>query len=271
MMHSIVVATLLLVAPVIAQESPATIEVKADWVDTKGAPMQLASEGFLKSTQDHLKQVHLRNATTDRTVAGFQLGWVTWVPEGCGVQKTEPSIHLAPYEAIVIAPGGTITSGPYRVATRTSLDLAMAAGSKRVTTQMGVVRVLFADGGEWKFDLEGKKAFDPGNNDASACQPAKSSTDNDDPALCAKSSRAPQLFTAIDQRSRDSANSVSVPPVSLVADSSAPLKPIFRCSDLGCQQVCICYGKTCFCSTSCQTQLGFNCTFASGQCQTSPC
>jgi hypothetical protein len=150
-----------------AQQSPLSFmrpvdsQPRAYFVTSGGSSLKWIGQTFTE--EDQLKEVELQNVST-QTVTGFQLAWVVFVPEGCGV--TEPGVarkefHLAPYETRSVKPGETVAVGPYHFSADSITNLARHAHSPAVVAQIGLYRVRSSKTGEMISGVEQMGAFGP--------------------------------------------------------------------------------------------------------------
>ncbi|MGA7855789.1 MAG: hypothetical protein WCA15_20895 [Candidatus Acidiferrales bacterium] len=122
------------------------IEPKVHFVTSGEWPLKWIGQTFTQ--EDQLQEVVLRNVSS-QTIDGFQLGWVVFVPEGCGVTEAgvpRREMHLGPYEARKVGPGETVTVGPYHFSSDSITELARRAHSAAVVAQAGLYRVQFSGG-----------------------------------------------------------------------------------------------------------------------------
>lgn len=123
--------------------------------------------GQTSTVEDELREVILKNAG-ERTITGIQIGWVLFIPEGCGVREAgvpRKEVHLAPYHEVSIEPGQTIRLGPFNLSSKSIKNFRRHAHSPAVIAQAGVVRTRFADGSETIYTLDQRGFF--------AVEPAK--------------------------------------------------------------------------------------------------
>ena len=120
---------------------------KAHFVAAAGVD-SLKWAGQTVTSEDQLSRVKLRNVSK-KTITGFQLGWVAYLPDGCGVTEAgvpRRMIRLGPYEERTLKPGETATVGPYHLSSKSIAALAVPAHSQAVVAQVGVYRVRYSDG-----------------------------------------------------------------------------------------------------------------------------
>jgi len=140
-------------SPLVQSQPSAHFITSGDW------PLKWIGQTFTE--EDELKEVVLRNISS-RTIDGFQLGWVVFIPEGCGVMEAgvpRKEIHLGPYEARKVAPGESVTVGPYHFSGDSITALARHAHSPAVVAQVSLYRVRYSDGGETISALEQLGSF----------------------------------------------------------------------------------------------------------------
>jgi hypothetical protein len=157
--------TLLLAAPSTMLWAQRNVEIQpkvefVEWPDPFGK-WDLKWVGQKSTVDDELSEVILQNAGEER-VTGFQLGWVLFIPEGCGVREDgvpRIEVHLAPYHEEAILPGQTITTGPYHLSSESIRSFAQHEHSPAVVVQASVVRTGFVGRSEGKSAVEQKKLF----------------------------------------------------------------------------------------------------------------
>lgn len=135
------------------------VQPTAHFVRPNDPPLRWISQTI--TDEDQLKELVLQNISND-TIVGFQLGWAIFIPEGCGVNEAGVSrqeTHRAPYETRTVAPGETVTVGPYHFSTKSITDLERHAHSPAVVAQIGIFRVRFAKGRETISPFEQLGAF----------------------------------------------------------------------------------------------------------------
>jgi hypothetical protein len=140
---------------------PVESQPHAHFVTSGDWPLKWVSQTFTE--EDQLKEVVLRNVT-NQTITGFQLGWAVFIPEGCGVTEAgvpRGETHVAPYESRSVAPGETVTVGPYHLSSESIKALANHAHSPAVVAQIGLYRVQYGVGGEIISAFEQMGAFGP--------------------------------------------------------------------------------------------------------------
>src|SRR5438067_792111 len=87
----------------------------AHFVTSGDWPLKWVGQTFTE--EDQLKQVVLQNRSR-QTIIGFQLGWVVFIPGGCGYPEAgapRRESHVAPSEDRRVGPGETVTIGPYHL------------------------------------------------------------------------------------------------------------------------------------------------------------
>jgi hypothetical protein len=152
---------------------PTEMQPKAHFISAR-ATDSLKWAGQTVTEKDQLSRVVLRNAS-DRTITGFQLGWVVYLPIGCGV--TEAGVprrwtRLGPYEERRLKPGEAATVGPYYLSSESITALGVTAHSPAVVAQVGVYRVRYSDGTVTTSDFQKKGSFGP-ETEAYPCQTNK--------------------------------------------------------------------------------------------------
>ncbi|HTS37829.1 MAG TPA: hypothetical protein VMH04_19295 [Candidatus Solibacter sp.] len=122
---------------------------------------RLTWAGQKSTADDELDEVMLKN-DFDEDVTGFQVGWVLYIPDGCGVTEDgvpRREVHLAAYREGTVAAGQTVKTGPYHLSPESIRNFARHAHSPAVVVQAAVVRLRFANGGESVSDTEGQGPF----------------------------------------------------------------------------------------------------------------
>jgi hypothetical protein len=133
----------------------------AHFVTSGDWPLKWVGQTFTE--EDQLRQLVLQNRSS-RTIIGFQLGWVVFIPDGCGYPEAEAprrETHVAPFEDRRVGPGETVTIGPYYLSSESIRALARHTGSPVVVGQIGLSRVRYSDGGETFSAFERVGAFGP--------------------------------------------------------------------------------------------------------------
>ncbi len=146
-----------------AEQMDAQIEPKVEFVTLPGVlnDWDLKWVGQKSTIDDELSEVILQNAGEER-ITGFQLGWVLFIPEGCGVREAgvpRREVHLAPYREQTILPGEAVVTGPYGLSSESIRNFARRAHSPAVVAQAGIVRTRFAKQGEAIYPLEQRTLF----------------------------------------------------------------------------------------------------------------
>ena len=114
---------------------------------------------MLNTDLDLAAQLKFKNEST-KLVTELQVGWVIESPPGCSDVAIPNRVSFAPLEEVRIAPGATHSGLSYKVGTFHTWQLAKQLKSHHLLLQFGVVRVKFADGSEWSYDLKTNLSFD---------------------------------------------------------------------------------------------------------------
>jgi hypothetical protein len=121
------------------------------------APLRIVS--LTQNAFDALSIITVENSS-EKTIASFQLGWVTVVPAGCADKASDSVVTLAPVDEANIEPGQSWKSGSYRLSLKGLASTARTSNASLIHVQVGIVAVTFSDGSHWKFDLQKNKIFD---------------------------------------------------------------------------------------------------------------
>lgn len=142
-----------------AQQPDVEIQPRVHFVTQPGAALKWV--GQRSTIGDELDEIILQNAGEAR-IAGFQVGWTLFIPNGCGVRESgvpRNEVHLAPYQEQTILPGQTVIVGPYHVSSESIRNFARRAHSPAVVAQAGIVRIRFSGRGENVYPLEQHMSF----------------------------------------------------------------------------------------------------------------
>lgn len=140
---------------------PVEAHPKAHFVTNDEWPLKWVQQTFTED--DQLQELVLQN-TSNRTLSGFQLAWIVFVPDGCGVTEAgvpRRELRIGPYETRNVKPGETVTVGPYHFSTDSISTLARRVHSPAIFAQIGLYRVRYGDGGETISAVEQLGAFGP--------------------------------------------------------------------------------------------------------------
>jgi hypothetical protein len=121
-----------------------------DIVQDAGTPLQIIAQ--TSTVQDQLKAVTVQNVT-DKEIVGFEIGWISAVPSGCGAGPGSDNAIVEENTAsrdLRIPPQGTATANEYAVSSKKLLALARDRQAVLVSTQIAVTAVSFADGSSWR-------------------------------------------------------------------------------------------------------------------------
>jgi hypothetical protein len=121
----------------------------------------LSWAGQKSTADDELDELVLRN-DEDEDVTGFQIGWVFYIPEGCGVTEDgvpRREVHLAPFREETVRSGQLIKTGPYHLSPEAIRNFARHAHSPAVIVQVTVIRVRFTNNSESLMATEGQGPF----------------------------------------------------------------------------------------------------------------
>ncbi len=148
-----------------AQIPDVEIQPKVEFVSSPNAfgNWGLKWLGQKSTIDDELSEITLKNEGQER-ITGFQIGWVLFIPEGCGVREAgvpRSEVHLAPYHEETVLPGQAVTVGPFHLSSESIRSFARHAHSPAVVAQVGVVRTKFAGQTESIYSLEQQKIFTP--------------------------------------------------------------------------------------------------------------
>ncbi len=115
------------------------VQPKAHFFGPSGeSSLRLIGQTFTED--DQLQEVVLRN-DSDATVTSFQLAWILYIPDGCGITKpgiTRREIHLGPSEERRLKPGQTAMVGPYHLDSDSIAAFARNAQSPAVFVQVAL-------------------------------------------------------------------------------------------------------------------------------------
>jgi hypothetical protein len=142
-------------------QQQANVEIQPKVVFVTMLDKNLQWAGQESTTEDELAEITLRNVGQE-SITGFQLGWVLFIPEGCGVREVgvpRSEVHMAPYREGTILPGQSVVIGAYHLSSKSIIDFARHAHSPAVVVQAGIVRVRVAGRGESIYPLEERMRF----------------------------------------------------------------------------------------------------------------
>src|ERR1700722_9277884 len=142
-----------------AQRPELEVQPQVDFVSLPDAPLKWV--GQRSTVDDELSEITLRNVGKD-TVKGFQIGWVLFIPDGCGVREAGVPLReeqVEPYREEMIKPGQTVTIDPYHLSSESIRNFARHAHSPVVIVQAGVCLTRFAPTKEKPYPLEQSMLF----------------------------------------------------------------------------------------------------------------
>jgi hypothetical protein len=169
--------TLLAQQSALSMMPPIEAQPLAHFVTSGDWPLKWVAQTFTE--EDQLKEVVLQNRSS-RIITGFQLGWVVFIPDGCGFPEAEAprrETHVAQFEDRRVGPGEAVTVGPYHLSSESIRASARHTGSPVVVAQIGLSRVRYSDGGETFSAFERLGAFGP-EPSKSPCQATRNQKAN---------------------------------------------------------------------------------------------